>query len=138
MDHQSWRLKLAGKEMWRPFAIRLTIGPHSVSEFPLREPQLFGASVSRFGIEHAVMRDQAFKPVRMAQDPVDHVAAVAGSQSALAIFIDKRISLLGIVEPVHQVDKRLAAPIFIHAIYKCLPVTSAAAWIDHDHDVTVG
>src|SRR5712671_7035699 len=82
VDDECRRLKLRGKKMWRPFAIAFAVRPNSVSKLPFREPQLFCGTVSAFRVEHSVMRDQAFKSIGMAQNPVDHVAAVAGAQRA--------------------------------------------------------
>ena len=50
------------------------------------------------GVEHAVVRDQALEAVGVAEDPVDHVSAVARAQRALAVLVDERIILLGVVE----------------------------------------
>ena len=45
--------------------------------------------------------------------------------------------LLGVIEPAHQVDVRLAAPVAVHAIDEGLSVAGRAAGIDHHDDVAV-
>src|SRR5882724_7861530 len=81
---------------------------------------------------------QALESVRVAQDPVDHVAAVAGAQSAFAVLVDKRIGLLRVVQAVHQVDEGLTAPVAVDAVNKLLPIACQAARVDHDDDIAAG
>ena len=45
--------------------------------------------------------------------------------------------LLRIVQARHQIGERLAAPVAIHAIDKCLPIPGRPTRIDHDHDIPV-
>src|SRR6476469_3718759 len=124
--------------MRRPFAIAFAVRPKRVSKLPFRKPQLFRAAVSAFSVEHSIMRYQALESIGMAQDPVDHVAAIARAQRALAFFVDEWIRLLRVVKAVHQIDVRFAAPILVHAIHKSLPVTRRSPRIDHDDHVTTG
>src|SRR5262249_55878008 len=112
--------------------------PRQAAELPLRKPKLFRAAVSRFSVERAVMRNQALEAIGMAKDPVDHVAAIAGAQSALALLVDERVGLLRVIQAVHQVNIGRSAPIFVHAINEGLSVAGAAAWINHDHYVPAG
>ena len=58
----------------------------------------------------------------MALDPIDHVAAVAGAERALAIFINERIRLLRIVETEHQVLVWCATPVAVDGVNKFLSV----------------
>ena len=91
-----------------------------------------------FGVEHAVVRDDALEAVGVAEDPVGHVAAVAGAEGALAGFVDEGVVLLGVVEAGHQVGEGLAAPVAVDAVDEGLAVAGRAARIDHDDDVAVG
>src|SRR5256885_13476546 len=64
--------------------------------------------------------------------------AIACAQRALAVLIDKRIMLLGIVETLHQIFVRSTAPIAIDRINELLPVAGRAVEVDHDDDISVG
>src|SRR5581483_2123236 len=79
----------------------------------------------------------ALKAIRVAENPVGHVSAVACSQRALAVFIDKWIMLLGIIEPLHQIFKRCAAPIAIDGIDEFLSIASRAVKVNHDDNISV-
>src|SRR5206468_4667657 len=97
----------------------------------------FRGTPGRFSVEYAIVRHDALEAISVAEDPVDHVPAVAGAQRALTVFIDKRIVLLGIVEALHQVLKRSAAPVAVDRVNKLLPVAGRSVKINHDHNVTV-
>src|SRR6266849_5263225 len=83
------------------------------------------------------MRYQALEAGGMAQDPVDHVATVAGAERALAVFIDERVGALRVVQAVHQVDEGLAAPVAVDAVNKFLPISGRPARVDHDDHVAI-
>src|SRR5437879_10947189 len=97
--------------MRRPFSVKLALLPRRTFELPLWKPKFFTRSVSRFRVEHAVVRHDAFEPIGMAENPVRHVTAVARAKRSLAVFVNERIHLLHVIEPLHQIDIRLAAPI---------------------------
>src|SRR5207248_8921305 len=69
--------------------------------------------------------------------PVSHVSAVAGTERAFAGFINKPIMLFHVVEALHQVFKRSAAPVTIDRVNELLPVAGRAVEVDHDDHVTV-
>ena len=133
MDHQRRRLEFVGEEVRRKFPIKVALFPRRTFEFPFRKPKLFRRAVSRFRIEHPVVRHDALEAVGMAQQPVGHVTAVARAQRGLAVLVDERIRLLHVIEPLHQIDIRLPAPIATDRVGKFLPVTGRAVEIDH-HD----
>jgi len=66
--------------------------------------------------------DDALEPVGVAEDPVGHVAAVARAQRALSILVDERIRPLRVVEALHQVFKRSAAPVAVDGVDELLSV----------------
>ncbi len=68
------------------------------------------------------MGDDALEAVGVAENPVGHVAAVAGAEGALAGLVDEGIVLLGVVEAGHQVGEGLAAPVAVDAIDEGLSV----------------
>ena len=74
----------------------------------------------------------------MAEDPVGHVAAVAGAEGTLAGFVDEGVVDFGVVEPAHEVDEGAAAPVAVDAIDEGLAVAGGTTGIDHQHDVAVG
>src|SRR5581483_1817153 len=96
--------------MRRPLLIERAVVIRCALELPVVEPELFGRSPRRLGVEHPIMRYQAFEAVSVAEDPVDHVSAVARSQRALAVLVNEWIMLLGVVETLHQVFVRPPAP----------------------------
>src|ERR1017187_6276390 len=138
MDDQRGRLEILSRIARVPLLIHLRIRIRSSLELPVVEPEFFSRSPCRSSIEHAVVGDDALEAVGMAKHPVGHVSAVARAQRALAVFIDKRISLLRIVEPLHQVFKWSAAPVAIDLVNKLLPVSRRAVEVDHDDDVSAG
>src|SRR5580698_9433619 len=107
-------------------------------ELPLVEPQLLCRSVGGFWVEHAVVGDDALEAVGVAENPVGHVAAVAGSEGALAIFVDEGVGFFGVVEAEHEVGVGFAAPVSVDSVHEGLAVAGAAARVDHDDDVAVG
>src|SRR5258708_4846205 len=84
------------------------------------------------------MRYQAFEAVGVAHHPVDHVTAVAGAKSALAIFVNERVGALRVIQAIHQVDKGFAAPVAVDAVNKFLPISGRPARVDHDDNVATG
>src|SRR5216117_3219361 len=73
----------------------------------------------------------------MAENPVRHVTTVARAERRLAILVYERISLLHVIESLHQIDIRFTAPITASRVGKLLPVTGRAVEIDHHHHVTL-
>ena len=138
VDDQRRRLEIAGRIARRPLLIHRRVAVRSPFELPVIEPEFFGRSPGRFGIEHAVVRHDALETVGMPKHPVRHVSAVASAQSALAVFVDERISLLRVVQPLHQIFKWSAAPIPVDRVNELLPVSSRAVEVDHDNHVSVG
>ena len=63
--------------MWRKFSVKLALLPGWAFELPLREPEFLGRAISRLGVEGAVVRHDALKPIRVAEKPVRHVTAIA-------------------------------------------------------------
>ena len=96
--------------------------PGIAFELPLVEPVFFGGAEGGFGVEHAVVGDDALEAVGVAENPVGHVAAVAGAEGTLARLVDEGVVLLGVVETEHEVGEGLAAPVAVDAIDKGLAV----------------
>src|SRR5438309_9446469 len=74
----------------------------------------------------------------MAENPVSHVSAVAGTERAFAGFINKPIMLFHVVEALHQVFKRSAAPVAVDGVNELLPVAGRAVEVNHDDHLSVG
>src|SRR5262249_50737757 len=106
--------------------------------FPLVKPKLFGRTPCGDRVEHAIVSHDALEAVGVAEDPVRHVTAVARTHRALAVFVDEWIGLLRVVETLHEVFKRRAAPVAVDLVDKLLPVAGRAMEVDHDDDVAVG
>ncbi len=138
MNHQRRSLEIRGRQMRRPFAVKLAVRVRRALELPLVEPELFRRAPRRLAVEHAVMRHDALEAVGMAEDPVGHVSAVAGAQRALPGLIYERVMLLGVVEALHQVFKRSPAPVAVDCVNEFLPVAGRAVEVDHDDHVSVG
>src|SRR5207253_9649108 len=102
--------------MWRPFAVDLAICVRRTFELPYVEPQLLGRAPGGFGVEHAIVRDDALEAIGVAENPVNHVAAVTGTQRALAVLVDEGIGFLSIIEAEHQIFERSAAPIAVDGV----------------------
>src|SRR5205809_6327461 len=80
--------------MRRPLAVQVAVGVGRAAELPLVEPQLFGRTPGRSRVEHAVVRHDTLEAVGVAENPVSHVSAVAGTERAFAGFINKPDSVL--------------------------------------------
>src|SRR5205823_7090468 len=91
----------------------------------------------RLIVEPAVVRHDALEAVGVAENPVSHVSAVAGTERAFAVFINERIMMLCVVEALHQVFKRSAAPVAVDRVNELLSVAGRAVEVDHDDHVTV-
>ena len=83
------------------------------------------------------MRHDALEPVRMRQHPVRHVPAIARPQRTLPRLVHKRVLRLRIVQTLHQVDIRPAAPIAAHFIDKLLPIPRRTTPIDAHHHIPI-
>src|SRR2546422_3765328 len=118
--------------MRRPLAVQLAVGVGRAAELPLVEPQLFGRTPGRSRVEHAVVRHDTLEAVGVAENPVSHVSAVAGTERAFAGFINKPIMLFHVVEALHQVLKRSAAPVAIDRVNELLAIAGRAVEVDHD------
>ncbi len=84
--------------------------PGIAFELPGVEPVFFRGAEGGFGVEHAVVGDDALEARGVAQDPVGHVAAVTGAEGALAGLVDEGVVLLGVVEAGHEVGDRACRP----------------------------
>src|ERR1700733_12984985 len=74
----------------------------------------------------------------MPQNPVHHVAAVAGPESALPILVNEWISTLGVIQAFHQVFKWCPTPIAIDGVNELLSIAGGAVETDHNHHVAAG
>src|SRR5215469_4310291 len=122
MDDECWRLEVGRRIARRPLVVDIMIGVWRPTELPVVEPEFFGRAPGREGVEHPIVRHYATEAVGMPEDPVGHIAAVARTQRALAVFVYERIRLLGIVEAFHQVFEGRAAPVAVDRVNKLLPV----------------
>ena len=136
MNYESGRLEILRVLVRRPLLVHGAVVVGSAFELPVIEPEFFGGAPGGFRVEHAVVRDQALEAVGVAEDPVDGVSAVAGAQRALPVFIDERVGLLGVVEALHQVFERSAAPVAADGVDKLLPIAGRAVEVDHDDHVS--
>ena len=84
------------------------------------------------------MRDDALEAVGVAENPVNHVAAIAGTQRTLAVLVDEGIRFFGVVETEHQVFEWSAAPIAIDSVNEFLTIAGRAVEVDHYDHVAVG
>src|SRR5205823_12605842 len=96
------RFEFIGQEMRGPFSVKIAVLPRRTAEFPLRKPKLFRCAVSRFRVEYPIMRHDALEAVRVAEDPIRHVTAIAGAERRFPVLVDERIALLDIIESFHQ------------------------------------
>src|SRR5581483_84306 len=66
VDDQRGRSEVLRVLVRRPLLVQFTIVVGSAFELPVVEPEFFGRSPGRLGVEHAVMRYQALEAVSMA------------------------------------------------------------------------
>src|SRR5690606_27395056 len=109
---------------------------------PFGEPQLLGAVAHHPLVEHAIVVDQALpraagRRMPVAGDPVDHVAAVAGPQSAGIGAVQERVLLLRRGPALLQVLPRAIAPMLADRVGECLAVAGGAVEVDHHHRVAL-
>ena len=81
------------------------------------------------------MDDEAAEAVRLARDPVDHVAAVRGAERADALAVEERVLRERVVEALDQVLVGLAAPVVADRVGEGLAVAGRAVEVDHDRRV---
>src|ERR1700733_1495318 len=136
VDYESRRLEIPCILMRRPLLIHHAVIVGSAFELPVVEPEFLGSPPGGFGIEHAIVRPQTLESIGVPKYPVDGVSAVAGSQGALPVFVDERISLLRVVEPLHQILIRSAAPVTVDGVDELLPVAGRAVEVDHDDHIS--
>src|SRR5260370_28620856 len=106
-------------------------------EFPVVEPELFSRAPRRKCVKHAVVRDDALETVGVSEDPVGHVSAVSGAQRALPGLVNETVMLLRVVEALHQVFKRSAAPVAVDSVDELLSVAGRAVELDPPYHVSV-
>src|SRR5258708_15614004 len=70
----------------------------------------------------------------MAEDPVDHVAAVGAAGRADACAMDEWLGSHG-VDAIHDVDERLAAPVARNALDESLSAARRATWVRQQDDI---
>ena len=138
MDNQRRRLKILRILVRRPLLVHGAVVVGRAFELPVVKPEFFCSAPGGFGVEHAVVGHDALEAVGVPQDPVAHVSTVAGAQRALPGLINKTIMLLGVVEALHQVFKRSAAPVAVDGVDELLSVASRAVEVDHQDHVSVG
>src|SRR5580658_1025601 len=138
MNYQGRRVELLRRIPRRPLLIHLRVRLRSPLELPIIEPEFLRRPPGGDSIEHAIMRNDALESVRMPKHPVRHVSAIAGAESALSVLVNKWISLLRVVQSLHQIFKGSAAPIAIDSVNKLLSVSRRAVEVDHDDQVSVG
>ena len=138
VDDQRGRLEVLDVAGGGPFGVRFRVGPGRALELPLGEPEFLRRAVGRDGVEEAVVRDEAFEAVRVAENPVHHEAAVARAERGLAVLVDEGVGFLRVVEARHEVAVGLAAPVAADLVGERLAVAGRAVGVDHDDDVAVG
>src|SRR5207244_5502386 len=107
------RLEILRRVARRPLVVHVVIRIRRALELPVVEPELFRRAPRRKWVEHTVVRHDALEAVGVAENPVGHVSAVAGSQRALALLIDEWVMLFCILEALHQVFKRSSAAVAV-------------------------
>uniref|UniRef100_A0A0N4Z1H5 LigA n=1 Tax=Parastrongyloides trichosuri TaxID=131310 RepID=A0A0N4Z1H5_PARTI len=87
-------------------------------------------------VEHAVMVDQALeRAVPVTGNPVDHEAAVAGTQRTGLVTVEEGILRLGEGPALLQVFQRAVAPVLADGVGELLTVAGRAVEIDHHHRI---
>ena len=102
--------------------------PGRPAEFPFHEPQLFGGKGHRFEIENSVVFDRGLESIRMADDPVDGITAIAGARNTRLVCVHKRHLRHGIEDGV-EIRHHLAAPVLRDLINESLAKTGRTAGI---------
>ena len=78
------RFEFVGEQMRREFPVEFAVLPRRTFEFPLVEPELFCRSVGRLGVKDAIVGYDALESVRVTEDLVRHIAAIACTERGLA------------------------------------------------------
>src|SRR5688572_5531763 len=138
MDDQDRRLPLR-HVVHRVEALEvLRLGERRAALLPLGEPQFFGRVAHHALVEHAVVRDEALpRLLPVAGDPVDHEAAVRGTERAGLVAVEEVELLLRRRPALLQVFQRAVAPVLADRIGERLAVTGRTVEVDHHHRVAL-
>src|SRR5207244_4897594 len=102
-----------------------------------REPELLGRQVLGLEVEDPVVRDGRREAVRLPEEPVDRVSAVARAGDAESVAVDERL-LRDRVEDRGEVLHDLAAPVLRDLVHELLPEAGRAARVRADDDPALG
>src|ERR1051326_6463344 len=98
--------------MWRTpreMAARSS-APGRTARFPIREPEFFAFKRHCFEIENAIVRHRCFEAIRMSDQPINGIAAVACARNSQALCVNKWEIPNGIKD-CGEVTHHLAAPV---------------------------
>lgn len=107
----------------------------SAQELRLDKVQLVGVVVERVDVEHAVVADQTLEAVGLRVQPVDHVATVAGAETADVGRVDPVVFLAESVDEHHEVEVRLASPVADDGFAELIAERAAAVNVGLDNRV---
>src|SRR5215471_15501026 len=96
--------------------------PRRAAGFPIREPQFFAFERHGFQIKDAVVRHGRFESIRVADNPVDGIAAVACAGDCRALRIDVGEFRHGIEYGV-EIRHDFAAPVLGYLVHEFLAET---------------
>src|ERR1041385_7270381 len=94
-------------------------------------------AVVRNKVRDAAQRHRGFEPIRMAYNPVGHIAAITSASHAHTLLIYPRIFPKRRVQAIHDGEIVLAAPFTEGATLELLPIARRAARIRKQHRVTL-
>ena len=135
VNDQRGRFKI-GRPVGRiPLLVQRTFLPGRAVKLPFREPQLFRGAIHADLFVHAVVRDQTFKRIVRAGDPVDHEPAIGSTGRSHPLAVDERVMRQHILGADQNVPVGRAAPVFRHGVGKRLSVTAAAVEVDHENHI---
>ena len=127
------RLEVRREPVGAPPLVALDIVVRRAAEIPLGKPELFGNAILAYQVERARHRDERLEAVRVARDPVHHVAAVGRARGADPFTVN-----VGqgdeVIQPLHDVLVALTAPILADRVHELLPESFAPVKVgDEDH-----
>src|SRR6266436_894075 len=106
--------------------------PVRTTEFPVAEPNFLGRAVHVLEIVNARVGEQRLEPVRVAGDPVGHVAAIGSACRTHAGRIEPAVARERRIQAVHEVRVGLSTPVSRNLVGELLSVTERTTRIDRN------
>src|SRR6266850_2447084 len=81
--------------------------------------------------------DRGFEPVRVAHNPIRHVATITAASNSKAVCVDPGITFQCRINAVHDVDIVFPTPLTYYPAFKLLTITGRTSRISKQHCITL-